>query len=67
MKEVPGHVGEDGESLVEVWSGGKALVALERFFAEGRALCKKGAPRWGRARPCCLLDRQELKPLQEVW
>jgi hypothetical protein len=27
-----------------------------------RALCQKGAPLWGRARPCCLLDRQGLKP-----
>ncbi len=58
----------EGESLVEVWRGGKVLVACGAHpFAEGRALFKKGAPLWGRARPCCLLDRQGLKPLQEVW
>jgi hypothetical protein len=50
--------GVEGESLVEVWRGGKVLVALER------APLQKGAPLWGRARPsgggrpCCLLDRQ---------
>ncbi len=42
----------EGESLVEVWRGGKVLVALER------APLQKGVPLWGRARPCCLLDRQ---------
>ncbi len=60
-EEVPGHVGWEGESLVEVWRGGKVLMALER------APLQKGAPLWGRARPCCFLDRQGLKPLQEVW
>ncbi len=60
--------GVEGESVVEVWRGGKVLVASgARPFAEGRALCKKGTPLWGRARPCCLLNRQGLKPLQEVW
>ena len=60
--------GVEGESLIEVWRGGKVLVACgARPFAEERALCKKGAPLWGRARPCCLLDRQGLKPLKEVW
>jgi hypothetical protein len=44
--------GVEGESLVEVWRGGKVLVALER------APFQKGAPLWGKARPCCLLDRQ---------
>ena len=53
--------GVGGESLVEVWRGGKVLVALER------APLQKGAPFARRARPCCLLDRQGLKPLQEVW
>ena len=38
--------GVEGESLVEVWRGGKVLVALER------APLQKGAPLWGRARPC---------------
>ncbi len=37
--------GVEGESLVEVWRGGKVLVALER------APLQKGAPLWGRARP----------------
>jgi len=37
--------GMEGESLVEVWRGGKVLVALER------APLQKGAPLWGRARP----------------
>jgi hypothetical protein len=44
--------GVQGESLVEVWRDGKVLVAVER------APLRKGAPLWGRARPCCLLDRQ---------
>jgi hypothetical protein len=44
--------GMEGESLVEVWRGGKVLVAV------GRAPLRKGAPLWGRARLCCLLDRQ---------
>jgi hypothetical protein len=35
-----------GESLVEVWRGGKVLVALER------APLQKGAPFARRARPC---------------
>jgi hypothetical protein len=38
--------GVEGERLVEVWRGGKVLVALER------APLQKGAPLWGRARPC---------------
>ncbi len=50
-----------GESLVEVWRGGKVLVALER------APLQKAAPFARRARPRCLLDGQGLKPLQEVW
>ena len=66
-EEVSRPCGVEWESLVEVWRGGKVLVALECAFAEGRALCKKGGPLWGRARPCCLFDRQGLKPLQEVW
>jgi hypothetical protein len=66
-EEVPGHVGWEGESLVEVWRGGKVLMALERAPLQKGALCQKGAPLWGRARSCCLLDRQGLKPFQEVW
>jgi hypothetical protein len=51
--------GVEGESLVEVWRGGKVLVACgARLFAEGRALCKKGAPFSERARPYCLFDWQ---------
>jgi hypothetical protein len=51
--------GLEGESLVEVWRGGKVLVALERApLQKGAPLCKKGAPLWGRVRPCCLLVRQ---------
>ena len=51
--------GVEGESLVEVWRGGKVLVACgARPFAEGRAPVGESAPLWGRARPCCLLDRQ---------
>ena len=51
--------GVEGESLVEVWRGGKVLVACGvRPFKEGRAPFKKGAPLRGRVRPCCLLDRQ---------
>jgi hypothetical protein len=48
--------GVGGESLVEVWRGGKVLVALEC------APLQKGAPLWGRVRPCggerAPLDRQ---------
>ena len=42
--------GVGGESLVEVWRGGKVLVALER------------AP-FRRARPYCLLDWQGAQAL----
>ncbi len=60
--------GVEGDSLVEVWRGGKVLVACgARPFPEGPALCKKGAPLSERARPYCLFDWQGLKPLQEVW
>jgi hypothetical protein len=53
--------GVEGESLVEVWRAGKVLVALERApLQKGAPLCQKGAPLWGRVRPCCLLDRQGL-------
>ena len=59
----PRPCGVEGESLVEVWRGGKVLVACgARPFPEGRALCKKGAPLWGRVRPCCLLDRRGSSP-----
>ncbi len=34
-----------------------------RPFEEGRAPLRKGAPLWGRARPCCLLDRQGAQAL----
>jgi hypothetical protein len=43
-EEVPGHVGWRGKVLVEVWRGGKVLVALER------APLQKGAPFARRAR-----------------
>ena len=46
VEEVPGHVGWEGESLVEVWRGGKVLMALER------APLQKGAPFARRERPC---------------
>ena len=56
--------GVEGESLVEVWRGGKVLVALER------APLQKGAPFARRVRPfgggralvACLVGRG-LKPL----
>jgi hypothetical protein len=58
MKEVPGHV---GESLVDVWRGGKVLVALERTpLQRARPLQE------GRALVAYLIGRG-LKPLQEVW
>jgi hypothetical protein len=41
---------------MERWEGAGCSGA--RPFAEGRALCKKGAPLWGRACPCCLLHWQ---------
>ncbi len=45
-----------GGSLVEVWRGGKGLVACgARPFEEGCSPFKKGAPLWGRACPFCLL------------
>ena len=56
--------GVEGESLVEVWRGGE----VERcWWLVERAPLQKGAPLWVRARPCCLLGRQGLKPFQEVW
>jgi hypothetical protein len=45
-EEVPGHVGWEGESLVEVWRGGKVPMALERTRLQ------KGVPFARRARPC---------------
>jgi hypothetical protein len=45
-------VGWKGKVWLKCGEGGKVLVALER------APLQKGAPLWGRARPCCLLDRQ---------
>jgi hypothetical protein len=37
--------GVEGESLVEVWRGGKVLVACgARPFPEGRAPFREGAP-----------------------
>ncbi len=54
--------GVEGESLVEVmerWKGAGGLWSAP--------LWQKGAPLWGRARPCCLLGRQGFKPFQEVW
>ena len=53
-EEVPGHVGWEGK----VWL---------KYGEVGRCGLLWSAPLWGRARPCCLLDRQGLKPLQEVW
>jgi hypothetical protein len=44
-EEVSRPCGMEGESLVEVWRGGKVLVALER------APLQKGAPFARRARP----------------
>jgi hypothetical protein len=44
--------GVEGESLVEVWRGGKVLVAV------GRAPLQKGAPFSERACPYCLFDWQ---------
>jgi hypothetical protein len=59
MKEVPGHVGWKGKVQLKCGEGRKVLVACgARPFPEGRAPFKEGAPLWGRARPCCLLDRQ---------
>jgi hypothetical protein len=47
----------EGDNLVEVWRGGKVLVACgARPFTEGQALCKKGAPLSYRARPYFLFD-----------
>ncbi len=45
--------GVEGESLVEVWRGGKALVACG-----ARPFAKRARPFARRARPCCLLGRQ---------
>jgi hypothetical protein len=60
--------GVEGESLVEVWRGGKVLIAVER------APLRKGAPFSRRARSfgggcalfACLMGRG-LRPIQEVW
>jgi hypothetical protein len=52
--------GVEGESLVEVWRGGKVLVGLwsAPLWQKGAPLCLKGAPLWGRGRSCCLLGRR---------
>jgi hypothetical protein len=52
----PRPCGVEGESLVEVWRGGKVLVALERAPLQKR----------GRALIAYLIGRG-LKPLQEAW
>ena len=72
--------GVEGDSLVEVWRKWEgAGCSGARPFAEGRAPVGESAPLWGRARPCCLLDKQGaqapidylicrgLKHLREVW
>ncbi len=73
-EEIPGHVGWRGKVWLKYgevercwWLWSAPLCRRARPLQEGRAFCKKGAPLWGRARPCCLLDRQGLKLLQEVW
>jgi hypothetical protein len=52
--------GVEGESLVEVWRGGKVLVACgaRPFGEKGAPLCLKVAPLLGRGRSCCLLGRR---------
>ncbi len=54
----------DGEVLGHV--GGEGKVWL-KYGELGRCWLLWSAPLCRRARPCCLLDRQGLKPLQEVW
>jgi hypothetical protein len=58
----PRPCGVEGESSVEVWRRKEGAGCCgARPFEEGRAPFKKGASLWGRARPCCLLDRQEAQ------
>jgi hypothetical protein len=58
--------GVEGESLVEVWRRWEGADCCgARPYEEGCAPFKKGAPLWGRARPCCLLDRQGAQALPE--
>jgi hypothetical protein len=60
--------GVEGESLVEVWRGGKVLVACgARPFVEGCALCRRARPCGGGRALVAYLIGQGLKPLQEVW
>ncbi len=55
MGEVPGYVGLEGESLVEVWRGGKVLVACgARPFAKGRAPLQEGRAHLGEGAPLLL-------------
>ena len=74
MREVPGHVGWEGKVWLKYGEVGRCwllwsvpLCRRAGPLQEGHAPLGEGAPLWGRARPCCLLDRQGLKPLQEVW
>ncbi len=54
--------GVEGESLVEVWRGGKVLVAIG-----ARPFAKRARPfGGGRALVACLVGRG-LKHLREVW
>jgi hypothetical protein len=59
--------GVEGESLVEVWRGGKVLVALEHAPLQKAApFARRARPfRGGRAVVAYLIGRG-LKPLQEV-
>ncbi len=52
-EEIPGHVGWEGK----VWL---------KYGEVGRCWWLWSAPLCRRARPCCLLDKQGLKPPQEV-
>ena len=62
-EEVPGHVGWRGKVWLKYGEVERCWWLVERApLQKGAPLCKKGAPLWGRARFCCLLGRQGLKP-----
>ena len=58
----------EGESLVEVWRGGKVLVAVGRApLREGAPLSRRARPFGGERAPVAYLIDRGLKPIQEVW
>jgi hypothetical protein len=63
----PRPCGVEKESLVEVWRGGKVLVALERApLQKGASFARRARPLGGGRALADYLIGRGLKPLQKV-